>query len=439
MMMSRLEKAIVCLAAAGACFVTITPAMAKELWTVPLGGNAYLTSSAAGSPDRVEASGIKQWQNEKSVFSMYFRADRAAVLDLSLRLKAPDGDSVIRAVVAESTFEIKVTGADFRNVPLGKITTDKEGYVRVDIQGLRKTGAVFAEVGELVVESETAGLKLDYVKDPAENRFYWGRRGPSVHLGYELPAGKTMEYFYSEVRVPEGQDPIGSYFMSNGFGEGYFGMQVKGTNERWILFSVWSPFHTNNPRDIPEEKRIELLAKGQDVRTGEFGNEGSGGKSFLVYPWKAGTTYRFLNRARPDGRGNTIYTAWFFAPEAGEWKLIASFRRPETNKHLTGLHSFLENFADRNGYQGRMAYHGNQWARDTEENWHELTKARFTGDDIANRQYRLDYAGGAEGDEFFMRNGGFFAETVKPGTAFERKSNPSKKPDIDLDALEAAQ
>jgi hypothetical protein len=439
MMMSQIQRTIASLAATFAVFSGSTPAMAKEQWIVPLGGNSYLTSSAAGAPDRVEASGIKQWQNEKSVFSIYFRTDRAAELDLGLRLKVPDGDSGLRATVAGSAFDIDVTGADVRDVPLGKITTDQAGYVRVDLQGLRKTGAVFADVSDLVVESETAGLKLDYVKEPSENRFYWGRRGPSVHLNYEAPAGKTIEYFHSEITVPEGQDPAGSYFMANGFGEGYFGMQVKGADERWILFSVWSPFHTDNPKDIPEEKRIEVLAKGKDVRTGEFGNEGSGGQSFFIYPWKVGTTYRFLNRAKPDGRGNTIYTAWFFAPEAGEWKLIASFRRPETDKHLTGIHSFLENFADRNGYQGRMAYHGNQWARDTGGNWHELTKARFTGDDIANRQYRLDYAGGAEGEEFFMRNGGFFAETVKPGTWFERKSTPSKQPDIDLDALEAAQ
>ena len=437
--MSQIQRTIASLAATFAVFSGSTPAMAKEQWIVPLGGNSYLTSSAAGAADRVEASGIKQWQNGKSVFSIYFRTDRAAELDLGLRLKVPDGDSGLRATVAGSAFDIDVTGADVRDVPLGKITTDQAGYVRVDLQGLRKTGAVFADVSDLVVESETAGLKLDYVKEPSENRFYWGRRGPSVHLNYEAPAGKTIEYFHSEITVPEGQDPAGSYFMANGFGEGYFGMQVKGADERWILFSVWSPFHTDNPKDIPEEKRIEVLAKGKDVRTGEFGNEGSGGQSFFIYPWKVGTTYRFLNRAKPDGRGNTIYTAWFFAPEAGEWKLIASFRRPETDKHLTGIHSFLENFADRNGYQGRMAYHGNQWARDTGGNWHELTRARFTGDDIANRQYRLDYAGGAEGEEFFMRNGGFFAETVKPGTWFERKSTPSKQPDIDLDALEAAQ
>jgi hypothetical protein len=406
-------------------------------WVVPLGGNAYLTSSAAGAPDRIDRSGIHAWQSDTSVFSIYFRTDRASLLDLSLRLKVPEGESEIRASVGGKFFDAKVTGGAAQEIELGSVSAGSAGYVKVDLQGLKKTGAVFAEVADLVVKSGEAELTLDYVKDPAENRFYWGRRGPSVHLTYAPPAGKTIEYFHSEITVPEGQDPIGSYFMANGFGEGYFGMQVNGPEERRILFSVWSPFHTDNPKDIPEEQRIEVLAKGEGVRTGEFGNEGSGGQSYYIYPWKAGNTYRFLNRARPDGKGSTLYTAWFFAPEVGEWKLIASFRRPKTDKHLTGIHSFLENFADRNGYQGRMAHHGNQWARDTGGNWHELTKARFTGDDIARRQYRLDYAGGAKGGVFFMRNGGFFAETVALDSSFERDATPQKQPVIDFRVLEA--
>jgi hypothetical protein len=408
-------------------------------WVIPLGGNAYLTSSAAGSRDQVENSGIKQWQNEESVFSIFFRTDRAAELDLSLRLKVPVGESVIRTSVAGSVFETKITGDAARDFSLGTVSTKAVGYVRVDMQGLRKTGSVFAEAGDLVVKSSVADLKLNYVKDPAENRFYWGRRGPSVHLSYVPPAGKTIEYFHSEITVPEGHDPVGSYFMTNGFGEGYFGMQVNGPVERRILFSVWSPFSTDNPKDIPEEQRIKVLARGEGVHTGEFGNEGSGGQSYDIYPWKAGTTYRFLNRARPDGRGNTIYTGWFFAPEVGKWKLIASFQRPKTDKHLTGMHSFLENFADRNGYLGRTATHGNQWARDTAGNWHELTKARFTGDDIARRQYRLDYAGGTKDGGFFMRNGGFFAETVALDSVFERKSAPENRPVIDFAALDAVE
>lgn len=33
--------------------------------------------------------------------------------------------------------------------------------------------------------------------------------------------------------------------------------------------------------------------------TGEFGNEGSGGQSYLKYNWKAGNTYKFLLQKKP--------------------------------------------------------------------------------------------------------------------------------------------
>ena len=38
---------------------------------------------------------------------------------------------------------------------------------------------------------------------------------------------------------------------------------------------------------------------------GEFGNEGSGGQSYLVYPWTSGKTYRFLIRASPQKSSNS--------------------------------------------------------------------------------------------------------------------------------------
>jgi hypothetical protein len=147
-------------------------------WIIPLGGNAYLTSPAAGSKDMVEPSGIRKWSDESSVFSIYFRTDRAADLKLSLRLKVPEGESVIRAAAGGSIFETKVTGADVQDILLGEISTTAAGYVRVDLQGLRKTGAIFAEAGDLLVASAEADLEIDHVKDAAGNRYYWGRRGP---------------------------------------------------------------------------------------------------------------------------------------------------------------------------------------------------------------------------------------------------------------------
>lgn len=421
------------LAAAG-WFPSVSAASEPEL--VPFGGNAYVTGSAPGSSDGPGRGGRMRWSDPETVLSLYFRIDKPAELDLSLRAKAPEGGSEIAVAVEGKTFRVELKPGGPEESPLGRVRAKEAGYVRVDLKGIGKAEGGFGQIEGLVVKPLTAGVKLNHVKDNEGNRFYWGRRGPSVHLGYPLPENRTIEWFHSEVTVPEGADPIGSYFMANGFGEGYFGIQVNGPEERRVLFSVWSPFHTDNPRDIPEDQRILLLAKGEGVRTGEFGNEGSGGQSFLVYPWKAGTTYRFLNRARPDGKGNTIYTAWFHAPEEGKWRLIASFRRPKTDKHLTGTHSFLENFSDRNGWLGREALYGNQWARDTEGKWHRLTQARFTGDDIARRGYRLDYAGGVRGDRFFMRNGGYFAGTVPLDSRFTRQPGRDKEPDVELEKLE---
>jgi Domain of unknown function (DUF3472) len=72
---------------------------------------------------------------------------------------------------------------------------------------------------------------------------------------------------------------------------------------------VWNPFSTNDPKSIPEDHRVKLIAKGQSVRDGSFGGEGSGGQNFLIYPWKAGVTYKFLNSVKPDGQGNSICSA----------------------------------------------------------------------------------------------------------------------------------
>jgi hypothetical protein len=102
---------------------------------------------------------------------------------------------------------------------------------------------------------------------------------------------------------------------------------------------------------------------------------------------------------------------------------------------ITDPASFLENFSDRNGWIERQGHYGNQWAADTEGNWHGLEHARFTGDDIARRGYRLDYAGGVVNAAFFLRNGGFFAESVKLGSGFKRPANGQPQPQIELEQL----
>ncbi|WP_268035895.1 DUF3472 domain-containing protein [Algoriphagus sp. PAP.12] len=391
---------------------------------IPLGGNTYQTAGL--EKEEITKEGILSWENQGSEFSVYFKSSQATQVSVLLKLIPQSQGSTIE-LVADRVFEIDIepgqSEVNLENVVL------KKGYNEFQLKGISKEGNDFVKISDLEVHS-IASIELEYVKDNENNRFYWGRRGPSVHLTYTLPDDQNFKWFYNEIEVPVGEDPIGSYFMANGFGEGYFGIQVNSKEERRILFSVWSPFKTDNPSEIPEEEKIKLLKKGDQVYTGEFGNEGSGGQSYLTYSWKAGVTYSFLNSVEPDGNGNTVYTAYFLDPEKGEWQLIASFSRPKTDTWYKRPHSFLENFVPESGNITRRGIYKNQWAADKDGNWIELTEAKFTGDDIARRGYRKDFAGGSLNGQFYLMNGGFFDESTGLNSFYNR--NPTgKAPKVD--------
>ena len=141
-------------------------------------------------------------------------------------------------------------------------------------------------------------------------------------------------------------------------------------------------------------------------------------------------------QVRPDGQGNTTYTAYFYATDEHEWRLIASFLRPQTDTWYKHPHSFLENFNPEQGYLSRKVLFGNQWARSKEGKWTRLTDATFTHDATANAQVRLDYQGGKTDDnQFYLQMGGFFNESVPMGTKFQCRPT-NKEPQIDWKALQ---
>lgn len=373
---------------------------------VPIGGNAYMVDLPAGAADDINKEGTINWQSASGFMDVYIRFQKAGDYTLGLRLKVPEGNSEITVDVLSKKLTLKAENREFKQYELGKISISDPGYVKVRLHGTQRTGPVFAHVTDLVVSGASSNLL--FANDP-EN-FYWSRRGPSVHMGYELPLG-NYEYVYGELEVPAGEDKPGTFFMVNGFGEGYFGLQSR-QNDRWVLFSVWDP----------SDNMTLSVESGNNVIAQRFGGEGTGGQSYLVYDWKAATTYKFITRIRPDGTGNTLYSAWFYAAETDEWLFINTWKRPGISTWQTRNHSFLENFYDKSGYLGRKAFYKNQWARSQEGNWVELTKGRHTVDATGSNKQRLDYSGGLVGNSFFLKMGGFFNEVVEPGVIYNRNA-----------------
>lgn len=398
---------------------------------IPPGGNSWVINNISENKKVISKNGIHNWTNLNSIIRTNFKTSVIGKLHVGFNAKSIGGPTTIRITVGAISKEVIINNSEYKNIEIGVFDLKTTGYHFIEIQGIQKSGEEIADINSILIAGSSTKEKVYYTKDD----FYFGRRGPSVHLSYETPKDKNVTWFYNEITIPKGEDVIGSYFMANGFKDGYFGIQVNSETERRILFSVWSPFDTQNPKKIPDDYKILLRGKGNGVTTGEFGNEGSGGQSYKVFNWKADNTYRFLLKGVPSVNNSTDYTAYFFAPEKNKWELIASFRRPHTTRYLTNIYSFLENFIPDTGFISRKGIYQNQWVYTNDGVWHELTKAKFTADATARKESRMDYAGGVEGSSFFMENCGFFSETTSIDSFFTRKAL-GISPQIDFSKLE---
>ncbi len=378
------------------------------------GFTAYVTGDPRGA--RVSRrAGVTRWRSPSARIAWFFRAGRPGWLEIALRLRAARGNQGLLEIRAGGkTFRVPFGGTPREGVlvPVGKVKLPKKGWYSVRVRGVKKEGPAFPDL---------LGLRLsgDPVRGIRYNRLP-RRNCASVHLHYPLPKGTKAEWFYNEVTVPKGMDPLWTYFEVCGFRRGYFGMQVNSPKERRIIFSVWDAGGERITRKrVREEDRVRMLARGKGVKVNAFGHEGTGLHSHWVYPWKAGRTYRFAVRAEPRGKA-TAYSAFFYVPEKGRWKLIASFLAPKDGGYLDGLYSFIENFGGRNGYLERKAFFGNQWIRTAGGRWMELKKAVFTHDSTGGKE-RIDFGAGVKGNRFYIWTGGFKAGTARGGETLERK------------------
>ncbi|MGN0860786.1 MAG: DUF3472 domain-containing protein [Candidatus Spyradosoma sp.] len=403
-----------------------------ETVVIPFGGNAYVTN-ASGAGARITDAGATAWTDPEAIVSVYFATEKPQeALDLSLCVR---GNATYEVSCGNEKFIVPAAHRKLGVATVGRVRLASAGYHRVDIRALEKGEGEkdFGEISDLILD----GLNGKATFVGRNFSTHWGRRGPSIYSLYAGPEGKHIAYFYNEVLVPEGEDTLYTFYMACGFGQGYFGIQTNSPTERRVLFSVWSPFSTHDPKSVPEADRVRLVKSGEGVTVRDFGGEGSGGQSFLRYPWKAGTTYRMLVGAKPLADGGTRYSGWFYAPEEGKWRLVASFVRPRTQSWVRGTCSFLENFSPESGWKERRVLYKNQWAMDTEGKWHELTTGGFMGDGTAGAKVRLDFAGALteDGSAYELRNCGFFVGNTDMKAKVKRKGTGTP-PDVDVEALE---
>lgn len=247
----------------------------------------------------------------------------------------------------------------------------------------------------------------------------------SVHLAYPAPVAVS---FYNEITIEKSAP--GTYFMVCGWGKGYFGIQELANGKKLVLFSVWDPGNQDDPKTVKEDLQVKTLHKGEGVRVGRFGGEGTGGQSFFDYDWKIGETYRFLVTAKAVEK-RSEYSGYFYIPEKKEWRHLVTFSTPTGGDLLKGDYSFVEDFKrDKvSTTHTRRARFGNGWIETVDGTWQPITRAKFTAD--ANPVTNID--AGPDKNSFFLATGGDIENKTVPLREFmEIETRTDRKPPEDL-------
>lgn len=379
---------------------------------------AYVDPDPNGAQVSKE-KGITGWNDDGLKVSWFGELKASGKLTASVVVKSSKGKAPkLQLTIGEQKHKGVVAGDV---VSFGEYDITKTGYARFELVSLNG--------GDDVGTVEALVLDGPAVKD-AHFNLEPRRNAASVHLVYPTPRDTKVAMFYNEAIAVE--DPVATYYMVCGFSRGYFGMQVNSPTERRIIFSIWDAGNGREAKDrssVAADDQTQLIAKGEGVEASVFGNEGTGGHSHLVYPWKTGETQKFVIAVKPEGT-HTIYSGYWFHPEKKAWMLIASFRAPKDGKYLSGLYSFSENFNGNNGHLLRKALYGPPWIANEDGKWTELTEAKFSHDPTGKAN-RLDRFMGVENGRFFLSQGGFIEGYTKYGESFTRPAT-QHAPDFKL-------
>ncbi len=206
------------------------------------------------------------------------------------------------------------------------------------------------------------------------------RQCSSVHLRH-APIQRSSQAIYLQAEAVSSAP--GTYFCAGNLDECYIGFQEIGPDRKVLIFSVWDPVaHGDNPNDVPESEQVQSIGHHENAEVSRFGGEGTGGKSFLAYPWEIGENLQFLVINKPLGNKFKEIYGYFFNNHTKQWELISAWKTHSREGELSFAVSFVEDF--RRNYEStkhiRSAKYGPNFSWTKEKGWIPVTNGTFTKD-----------------------------------------------------------
>ncbi len=173
---------------------------------IPTEGNSWFLRKL--NTDELKSYDFKEfvWSSTDDVLRTYFRIEKSGKLDIGIRCKVSSGTTELDATFNGEAKRLSINNTTNTVVFINSFDIPQAGYYYIDIKGIEKSSAVFAEINAIMLGNSAVDGGVHYIK---EEYFYWGRRGPSVHLAYQTPStASDIVYFYNEITVPAKNDIV---------------------------------------------------------------------------------------------------------------------------------------------------------------------------------------------------------------------------------------
>ncbi|HPH21387.1 MAG TPA: DUF5077 domain-containing protein, partial [Haliscomenobacter sp.] len=153
---------------------------------IPLGGNTFFNNFGARGIG-LSVQGIQNWTDAAVIPTVYVRILKKGTYTLNLVAKAAQ-KSTLNVGMQSKNVKVEVNSTDWKKYPLGSFALEA-GYLPIVLKGIFKTGAKFADIQAIEIQGDPANIKFvdASLTGSAQDSYYFGRRGPSVHLSYTLP------------------------------------------------------------------------------------------------------------------------------------------------------------------------------------------------------------------------------------------------------------
>ena len=129
-------------------------------------------------------------------------------------------------------------------------------------------------------------------------------------------------------------DPLYTFYMAIGFTEVIWVSKLILPQSAEFLFSVWDSKDADNDPTISGDDYVKLVDKGMGVTDNSFGNEGTGGQTYINAQWKTGKTVSFIMNVLQENFKFCIIISMVQAGRIRQGNYIATWRAPKEQRYF---------------------------------------------------------------------------------------------------------